>query len=121
LIWVGIKIAYQFPIPNNTFRFFIGFISTLNLDTKIYKDFIFKTDFSIYSINDFSDNIQNYTLQNLYIGYLKPNSKFSYSMNFRNIDNNGVIIRNTFSDNLLVSNQVFTLPRVLLLELKYKF
>lgn len=96
-------------------------IFSLNFDTKFLKNFIFKTDFSTHFVNDFSDNTQNYTLQNLYLGYSKPNSKFTYSLNFRNIYNNGVIIRNSFSNNLLISNQVFTLPRVLLVELKYKF
>ena len=94
---------------------------SLNFDTKFMKNFIFKTDFSTNFVNDFSDNTQNYTLQNLYLGYSKPNSKLSYSLNFRNIYNNGVIVRNSFSNNVLLSNQVFTLPRVFLLELKYKF
>jgi CarboxypepD_reg-like domain len=96
-------------------------IFSLNFDSKFLKNFIFKTDFSTHFVNDFSDNTQNYTLQNLYLGYSKPNSKFSYSLNFRNIYNNGVIIRNYFSNNLLISNQFFTLPRVFLVELKYKF
>ena len=94
---------------------------SLNFDTRFLKNFIFKTNLSTHFVNDFSDNAQNYTLQNLYVGYYKPNSKFSYGINFRNIYNNGVIIRNTFSNNLLISNQVFTLPRVFLVELKYKF
>jgi hypothetical protein len=96
-------------------------IFSLNFDSRLLKNFIFKTDFSTNFVNDFSDNTQNYTLQNLYLGYSKPNSKFSYSLNFRNIYNNGVIIRNSFRNNLLISNQVFTLPRVFLVELKYKF
>lgn len=96
-------------------------VLSLNFDTKLLKNFIFKTDFSTHFVNDFSDNDQNYTLQNLYLGYSKPNSKFSYSLNFRNIYNNGIIVRNTFSNNILISNQVFTLPRVLLGEIKYKF
>ena len=96
-------------------------IFSLNFDSKFLKNFIFKTDFSTHFVNDFSDNTQNYTLQNLYLGYSKPNSKLSYSLNFRNIYNNGVIVRNYFSNNLLISNQVFTLPRVFLVELKYKF
>lgn len=100
---------------------FIEDIFSLNFDTKLLKNFIFKTDFSTHFVNDFSDTNQNYTLQNLYIGYSKPNSKFSYSINFRNIYNNGVIVRNSFSNNLLISNKVFTLPRVFLFELKYKF
>lgn len=96
-------------------------VLSLNFDTKFFKNFIFKTDFSTNFVNDFNDNTQNYTLQNLYLGHSKPNSKFSYSLNFRNIYNNGVIVRNTFSNNILFSNRVFTLPRVLLVELKYKF
>jgi len=96
-------------------------IASVNFDTKFLKNFIFKTDFSSHVVKDFSDNTQNYTLQNLYLGYAKPNSKFSYSLNFRNIYNNGIIIRNTFNGNLLISNQVFTLPRIFLIELKYKF
>ena len=96
-------------------------IFSLNFDSRFLKNFIFKTDLSTYFVNDFSDNSQNYTLQNLYLGYIKPNSKFSYSLNFKNIYNNGVIIRNSFSNNLITSNRVFTLPRVFLLELKYKF
>lgn len=96
-------------------------IISLNFDSRFLKNFIFKTDFSTHFVNDFSGNAQNYTLQNLYLGYSKPNSKFSYSLNFKNIFNNGVIIRNSFSNNLLISNQVFTLPRIFLLELKYKF
>lgn len=94
---------------------------SLNFDNRFLKNFIFKTDFSTHFVNDFSDKDQNYTLQNLYLGYAKPNSKFSYSVNFKNIYNNGVIIRNSFSNNLLISNQIFTLPRVFLFELKYKF
>lgn len=96
-------------------------IFSLNFDTKFLKNFIFKTDLTTHFVKDFSDNTQNYTLQNLYVGYAKPNNKFSYSLNFRNIFNNGVIIRNSFSNNLLISNQVFTLPSVFLVELKYKF
>ncbi len=96
-------------------------ILSLNFDSKFLKNFIFKTDFSTHFVNDFSDNAQNYTLQNLYLGYSKPNSKFSYSLNFRNIYNNGIIVRNSFRNNLIISNQVFTLPRVFLVELKYKF
>lgn len=94
---------------------------SLNFDSRFFKNFIFKTDFSSHFVNDFSDNTENYILQNLYLGYSKPNSKFSYALNFKNIFNNGVIIRNSFSSNLLISNQVLTLPRVLLMELKYKF
>ncbi|MCH3883829.1 carboxypeptidase-like regulatory domain-containing protein [Tenacibaculum aquimarinum] len=94
---------------------------SLNFDSKFLKNFIFKTDFSTHFVKNFSDNTLNYTLQNLYLGYAKPNSKFSYSLNFRNIYNNGVITTNSFSSNLLISNQVFTLPRVFLVELKYKF
>lgn len=96
-------------------------ILSLNFDSKFLKNLIFKTDFSTHLVNDFSNNTNNYTLQNLYLGYAKPNSKFSYSLNFRNIYNNGVIIRNTFSSNILTSNQIFTLPRLFLAELKYKF
>lgn len=96
-------------------------IISLDFDTKFLKNFIFKTDFSTHFVNDFSNNSQNYTLQNLYLGYAKPNSKFSYSLKFRNIYNNGVVIRNAFSNNLLISNQSFTLPRVFLVGLKYKF
>lgn len=96
-------------------------VLSLNFDTKFLNNFIFKTDFSTNFVNNFSDENQNYTLQNLYLGYSKPNSKFSYSLNFRNIYNNGVIVRNNFSNNILISNQVFTLPRLLLVELKYKF
>lgn len=96
-------------------------IFSLNFDTKFLKKFIFKTDFSTHFVNDFSDNAQNYTLQNLNLRYSKPNSKFSYGLNFRNIYNNGLIVRNSFSNNLLLSNQIFTLPRVFLVELKYKF
>lgn len=96
-------------------------ILSLNFDSKFLKNFIFKTDFSTHFVSDFNDKTQNYTLQNLYLGYTKANSKFSYSLNFRNIYNNGVITRNYFSNNLLMSSQVFTLPRVFLVELKYKF
>lgn len=96
-------------------------ILSLNFDTKFLKNFIFKTDFSTHFVEGFSDKTQNYTLQNLYLGYSKPNSKLSYSLNFRNIYNNGVIVRNSFSNNLLMSNQIFTMPRVFLVELKYKF
>ena len=96
-------------------------IISFNFDTRFLKNFIFKTDFSTHFVNDFSNTSQNYTNQNLYLGYSKPNSKFSYSLNFRNIYNNGILVRNNFTNNLLVSNQIFTLPRVLLFELKYKF
>ena len=93
----------------------------INFDSKVLKNFIFKTNFSTHFVTDFSDKTQNYTLQNIYLGYSKPNSRLSYSLNFRNIYNNGVLIRNSFSNNLLISHQVFTLPRVFLAELKYKF
>lgn len=94
---------------------------SINFDSRFLKNFIFKTDFTTHFVNDFSENSQNYTLQNLYLGYAKPNSKLSYNLSFRNIYNNGVIVRSSFSNNLIMSNQVFTIPRVLLLELKYKF
>ncbi|NCT11034.1 MAG: TonB-dependent receptor [Flavobacteriia bacterium] len=96
-------------------------IFSLNFDSKLLKNFTFKTDFSTHFVNNFSNISQSYTLQNLYLGYAKPNSKLSYSLNFRNIFNNGVIIRNSFNNNILFSNQVFTIPRVFLFELKYKF
>lgn len=96
-------------------------VLSINFDSRFLKNFIFKTDFSTHFVNDFSDNSQNYTLQNLYLGYRKPNSKFSYSLNFKNIYNNGVIIRNSFRNNLISSNQIFTLPRIFLLDIKYKF
>jgi hypothetical protein len=96
-------------------------IVSLNFDCKILKNFIFKTDFSKHFINDFTENTQNYTIQNLFLGYAKPNGRLSYSLIFRNIYNNGVLVRNSFANNLIMSNQVFTIPRVLLLELKYKF
>lgn len=96
-------------------------VLSMNFDSRFLKNFIFKTDFSTNFVNDFSDNSQNYTLQNMYLGYRKQNSKFSYSLNFKNIYNNGVIIRNSFSNNLISSNQIFTLPRIFLLEVKYKF
>lgn len=94
---------------------------SLNFDSRFLKNFIFKTNFSTHLVNDFSNNTQNNVLQNLSLGYYKPNSKFSYGLKFNNIYDNGVIIRNTFSNNLLISSQVFTLPRVFLFELKYKF
>ena len=94
---------------------------SINFDNRFLKNFIFKTDFTTHFVNDFSEKSQNYTLQNLYLGYAKPNSKLSYNLSFRNIYNNGVIVRSSFSNNLIMSNQVFTIPRVLLLELKYKF
>ncbi len=93
----------------------------LNVDSKFLKNFIFKTDLSTHFVNDFSEVNQNYTLQNLYLGYVKPNSHFSYSLHFRNIYDNGLIMRNSFGLNLLMSKQIFTLPRVFLFELKYKF
>lgn len=96
-------------------------IISLTFDTKLFNNFIFKTDFSTNFVNDFTGNSQNYTLQNLYLGYSKPNTKFTYSLNFRNIYNNGVIIRNNFANNIILSKQVFTLPRTFLFELKYKF
>jgi len=96
-------------------------ILSLTFDTKLLKNLIFKTDISSHFVNDFNDKNQNYTLQNLYFGYSKPNSKLSYSLNFKNIYNNGVIIRNSFRNNLLISNKVFTLPRVFLFQVKCKF
>ncbi|WP_190311487.1 carboxypeptidase-like regulatory domain-containing protein [Polaribacter sp. IC066] len=96
-------------------------IISLNFDSKFLKNFIFKTDFSTHFVKNFSENTDNYTLQNLYVGYSKPNNKFSYSLNVRNMYNNGVVVRNSFSNNLLMSNQVFTLPRVFLVAFKYKF
>ncbi|WP_299125744.1 carboxypeptidase regulatory-like domain-containing protein [uncultured Tenacibaculum sp.] len=94
---------------------------SLNFDARFLKNFIFKTNLSTHFVNDFSDNTQNYTLQNLSLGYYKPNSKFSYGIEFKNIFNNGVVVRNSFNNNLLMSRQVFTLPRIFLFELKYKF
>lgn len=94
---------------------------SLNFESRFLKNFIFKMDSSTYFVNDFSANSQNYTLQNMYIGYSKPNSTFSYSLNFRNIYNNGVIVKNSFGSNLIMSSQIFTIPRVLLFEFKYKF
>jgi hypothetical protein len=94
---------------------------SLNFDSRFLKNFIFKMDSSTHFINDFSENSQNYTLHNLYLGYSKPTSKFSFSLNFKNIYNNGVIVKNSFGTNLIMSSQVFTIPRVLLFELKYKF
>lgn len=96
-------------------------IFSLNFDSRLLKNFIFKTNLSAHFVNDFSNNNQNYVLQDLYLGYMKRSSKFSYSLNFRNMYNNSVTIRNTFNNNLLISNQVFTLPRTFLFELKYKF
>ncbi|MCT4700211.1 carboxypeptidase-like regulatory domain-containing protein [Tenacibaculum haliotis] len=96
-------------------------ILSLNFDSKFLNNFIFKTDFSTHFIDDFSSKTQNYTLQNLYLGYAKPNSKFSYGLNFKNIYNNGVVVRNSFNNNILISNQVYTLPSIFLVELKYKF
>ncbi|MCL5244346.1 carboxypeptidase-like regulatory domain-containing protein [Cellulophaga sp. 20_2_10] len=96
-------------------------IFSLDFDSKFLKNFIFKTDFSTHLVKDFSDKNQNYTLQNLYLGYTKPNSKFSYGIKFNNIYNNGIIVRTSFRNNLFSSNQIFTLPRVFLFELKYKF
>lgn len=96
-------------------------VFSLDFDSKFLKNFIFKTDFSTHLVKDFSDKNQNYTLQNLYLGYTKPNSKFSYGIKFNNIYNNGIIVRNSFRNNLFSSNQIFTLPRVFLFELKYKF
>lgn len=96
-------------------------VFSLNGDIKFLNNFIFKTDFSTHFVNDFSDNTTNYTVQNVYLGYRKPNSKFAYSLNFKNIFNNGVIVRNNFNGNLISSNQIFTLPRVMLAELTFKF
>jgi hypothetical protein len=96
-------------------------IFSLKYDLRFLKNFIFKTDVSTHFVNDFSNSNTDYTVQNAYLGYNKPNSKFSYSLNFRNIFNNGVIVRNNFNGNLISSNQIFTLPRVLLAELRFKF
>lgn len=94
---------------------------SLNFDTKLIKNVIFRTDFSTNFVSNFDEGTQNYTIQNLFLGYSKPNSPLSYNINFRNIYNNGIIVRNTFGNNLFISNQVFTLPRVFLFELNYKF
>lgn len=94
---------------------------SLNFDTKLFKNVIFRTDFSTNFVSNFDEATQNYTIQNLFLGYSKPNSPFSYNINFRNIYDNGIIVRNTFGNNLLISNQIFTLPRVFTLELNYKF
>ncbi|PQJ80606.1 carboxypeptidase-like regulatory domain-containing protein [Polaribacter porphyrae] len=94
---------------------------SLNFDTKLFKNVIFRTDFSTNFVTNFDEGTQNYTIQNLFLGYSKPNSPISYNINFKNIYNNGVIVRNTFGNNLFISNQVFTLPRVFLFELNYKF
>lgn len=96
-------------------------IISLTFESRFLKNFLFKTDFSSHFVRDFSNASQNYQLQNLYLGYAKPNKKFSYSLNFKNIYNNGLIVNNSFNDNLVISNQIFTLPRVLLFSLKYKF
>ncbi|MHB0755219.1 hypothetical protein [Polaribacter sp. M15] len=94
---------------------------SLYFDTKLFKNLIFKTDFSTNFVSNFDEGTQNYTIQNLFLGYSKPNSPFSYNINFRNIYDNGVIVRNNFSSNVFISNQIFTLPRVFLFELNYKF
>lgn len=94
---------------------------SLNFDTKLFKNLIFRTDFSSNFVSNFDERTQNYTIQNLFLGYSKPNSHFSYNINFRNIYNNGIIVRNSFGNNLFISNQIFTLPRVFLFELNYKF
>lgn len=96
-------------------------VLSLQFQTEILNRVVFKTDFSGHLVSDFEDDFRKYFIQNIYLGYSIPNNPWSFSLNANNLYNNGLIVRNYFSENLITSNQIFTLPRVLYFEMIYRF
>ncbi|MCF6295049.1 MAG: carboxypeptidase-like regulatory domain-containing protein [Flavobacteriaceae bacterium] len=100
---------------------FVENILSLKFDSRLFKNTTFKTDFSVYFINDYENVKSSYAIPNIYFDYRKPNSKFSYGLVLENILNNGVILNNSFTNTIIASQKTFTLPRVFLFKLKYKY
>jgi CarboxypepD_reg-like domain len=100
---------------------FVENVLSLKFDSRLFKNTTFKTDLAVHFIKDYERVKSSYAIPNIYLDYRKPNSKFSYGLVLENILNNGVILNNSFSNTIITSQRTFTLPRVFLLKLRYKF
>ncbi len=108
-------------VVNNNTSTFTEDVLTLKYDLKLLKNITFKPNISTYYISDYEDTKSNYILANASIDYKKPNKKLSYGLQFNNIFNNGIVLNSSFTETVIQSNKIFTLPRILLFKLNYKF
>lgn len=93
---------------------------TFDLDFDLIKNFTLKTDYSLtFNQNDNAAN-NNYTIANASLLYHKDKSPFTFELTAQNYLNNRKIINNYFSDYLISNQEIYILPRIVMLSISYK-
>lgn len=106
---------------SNTHFSFLKHTFFVDLDTKFFRNFILKTDFSYNYTVDYANNKTPNVLANIYLDYRTKNKKLRYGVVFENIFNNGTNISNLYSSFVTTSIKSSVIPRVFLAKLTYKF
>ena len=91
-----------------------------NTNTNFLKHFTFKGDFEVTYVKNQNNQTNSYQIVNASLNYKKRNHPLSFEISAQNFLNNKVKINNSFSDFIISSNQTYTLPRIIMLTLRYK-
>lgn len=91
-----------------------------SFDMVLFENFNFKTNYEIVYNKNQDDNSNKNQIANATLTYKKKNNPLSFELSAQNYLNNHIKIENRFSDFTIKNNKIYTLPRILMLSLRYK-
>jgi hypothetical protein len=93
---------------------------SFDFDIDFLKNFNFKTDYEVTFNEDSYNQKTDFRIANAYLTYQKKNNPFRFELSAQNYLNNSTKITNSFSDYMISSSTVYTLPRIVMLTVSYK-
>jgi hypothetical protein len=121
--WPSASVSY-----NKMFSQFTGLTKShltsdrlsFDFDIDFLKNFNFKTDYEVTFNEDSYNQKTDFRIANAYLTYQKKNNPFRFELSAQNYLNNSTKITNSFSDYMISSSTVYTLPRIVMLTVSYK-
>tara|TARA_R110002051_G_scaffold138637_1_gene211413 strand:- start:193 stop:2859 length:2667 start_codon:yes stop_codon:yes gene_type:complete len=92
----------------------------LNSDLNFLDFFKFKAKYEISFNKNQNNQINNYQIASASLYYIKKNQPLSFEISVNNILNNNFKLDNSYSDFIISTNRVYTLPRIVMLTMRYK-
>ncbi|MBC3845472.1 TonB-dependent receptor [Winogradskyella echinorum] len=92
----------------------------LSANIDFLNNFTFSTNYEMTSNKNQNNQTNSYQIANASVVYKKKNNPLSFELSAKNFLNNDVKIDNRFSDVLISNHRVFTLPRIVMLSIRYK-
>ena len=124
--WPNLEIGYSY-IRNrydngNTTSTFITDRPFANLTYDFLNGFEFVADWSYYNYKDLADTVRNeYSFLSSSLRYQKPDSKWEYAIDVKNIFNVQRINNDSFNQNFNATNAFVVLPRIIAAKVRYEF